>query len=256
MVQGATNTADAQEQSDRIEAFSRCRSDSLRLCSNLSAEDHMVQGAPFASPPKWHLAHTTWFFSTFLLKPLGLEPSIPNSWNTLFNSYYNGIGLPHARAHRGILSRPALSNICTWREQVDHEILQGLNANHFNSSQLQLLDLGIQHEMQHQELLLTDLLYSFSLNPSHPAYSATPVTASPDVNPVVWLTFDGGLVDVGAGAEGFSFDNEQPRHRHFLEPFAIADRLVTNGEYQQFMAADGYSDPQWWLSEGWDTVNR
>lgn len=256
MFQGAPITADPQEQSARIEAFSRCRSDSLTLCSNLSAEDHMVQGAPFASPPKWHLAHTTWFFSTFLLKPLGLEPSIPNSWNTLFNSYYNGIGRPHARAHRGILSRPALSNICTWREQVDQQILRGLNADHFNSGQLQLLDLGIQHEMQHQELLLTDLLYSFSLNPSHPAYSAAPVTASPNVNPAVWLTFDGGLVDVGAGAEGFSFDNEQPRHRHFLEPFAIADRLVTNGEYKQFIAADGYSDPQWWLSDGWDTVNR
>jgi ergothioneine biosynthesis protein EgtB len=174
----------------------------------------------------------------------------------LFNSYYNGLGQPHARAARGILSRPALSDIIQWRTQVDEQIVNSLNADQFSPEQLQLIDLGLQHEMQHQELLVTDLLYSFSLNPSHPIFNATPAPLHPAAAKVEWLKFDGGLIEVGAGDEGFSFDNEHPRHRHFLEPFVIANRLVTNGEYQKFIDAGGYLDAQWWLSEGWDTVNR
>jgi ergothioneine biosynthesis protein EgtB len=254
--QNASKPVDQKQQEARILAYKNCRNDSLSLCESLSPEDQMIQGAPFASPPKWHLAHTTWFFATFVLEPLALAPGIPNSWKTLFNSYYNGLGQPHARAARGILSRPALSDIIEWRKQVDEQILLGLGAQHFKATQLQLIELGIQHEMQHQELLLTDLLYSFSLNPSHPAYNATPPVSSPTVGPIDWLEFDGGLIEVGASADGFSFDNEHPRHRHFLEPFAIANRLVTNGEYLEFIEADGYLDPQWWLSDGWDAVNR
>jgi hypothetical protein len=139
----------------------------------------MIQGAPFASPPKWHLAHTNWFFATFVLEPLALEPSTPSSWKTLFNSYYNGLGQPHARAARGILSRPALSDIIQWRMQVDDQIVKSLNADQFNPEQLQLIDLGLQHEMQHQELLVTDLLYSFSLNPSHPYLQCDSSPTSP-----------------------------------------------------------------------------
>ena len=256
MPQHASKIVDPCEQEERIQAFKTCRDYSLTLCDSLSPEDHMIQGAPFASPPKWHLAHTNWFFATFVLEPLALEPSTPSSWKTLFNSYYNGLGQPHARAARGILSRPALSDIIQWRMQVDDQIVKILNADQFNPEQLQLIDLGLQHEMQHQELLVTDLLYSFSLNPSHPIFNATPAPLHPAAAKVEWLKFDGGLIEVGAGDEGFSFDNEHPRHRHFLEPFVIANRLVTNGEYQKFIDAGGYLDAQWWLSEGWDTVNR
>ncbi len=236
------------------ETFVACRRQSLALCAGLSAEDHMVQGAAFASPPKWHLAHTTWFFSTFLLAPRALSPEVPDSWHTLFNSYYNGIGTPHARAERGILSRPPLDDVITWRTQVDHQIQALLDQGAFTDSEFGLLELGIQHEMQHQELILTDLLYSFSRNPSHPVFDPDPVAPRPPAPALSWHEFDGGLIEVGAPAEGFSFDNEHPRHRQFLEPFALAGRLVTNSEYQAFIADGGYQDPQWWLSEAWDTL--
>lgn len=238
------------------ESFGLCRKQSLALCEGLTAEDHMIQGAPFASPPKWHLAHTNWFFATFILTPLGRHPSVHASWHTLFNSYYNGLGQPHARAERGILSRPALPDILAWREQVDEAVLLCLREGHFDQAQLDLLELGIQHEMQHQELLLTDLLFSFSRNPALPTYSPTADSAPASSVPLDWHRYDGGIVQIGADAKGFSFDNEHPRHRHFLEPFAIANRLVTNGDYQKFIAEDGYRDPQWWLSDGWETVRR
>ena len=256
MSQNAPKTIDQHEQEVRIQAYKNCRGYSLTLCDSLSPEDHMIQGAAFASPPKWHLGHTNWFFATFILEPLALAPTVPTSWKTLFNSYYNGLGQPHARAQRGILSRPALADILQWRELVDQQILNALNEGLFSCTQLQLIDLGIQHEMQHQELLLTDLLYSFSLNSSHPVYDASAVLPSPAVSAIEWLEFNPGLIEIGAGTEGFAFDNEHPRHRHFLEPYAIADRLVTNGEYRQFIEADGYLDAQWWLSDGWDTVNK
>ena len=256
MSQNAPKIIDQHEQEVRIQAYKNCRGYSLTLCDSLSPEDHMIQGASFASPPKWHLGHTNWFFATFILEPLALAPTVPTSWKTLFNSYYNGLGQPHARAQRGILSRPALADILQWREQVDQQILNALNEGLFSCTQLQLIDLGIQHEMQHQELLLTDLLYSFSLNSSHPVYDTSAVLPSPAVSAIEWLEFNPGLIEIGAGTEGFAFDNEHPRHRHFLEPYAIANRLVTNGEYRQFIEADGYLDAQWWLSDGWDTVNK
>mgnify|MGYP000111638635 FL=1 len=161
----------------------------------------------------------------------------------------------HRAADRNFLRQRELG-VAGARRQVDDQIVKSLNADQFNPEQLQLIDLGLQHEMQHQELLVTDLLYSFSLNPSHPIFNATPAPLHPAAAKVEWLKFDGGLIEVGAGDEGFSFDNEHPRHRHFLEPFVIANRLVTNGEYQKFIDAGGYLDAQWWLSEGWDTVNR
>lgn len=236
-------------------SFADCRQHSLALCAKLSPEDHMVQGAPFASPPKWHLAHTTWFFSTFILEPLARHPEVPESWKTLFNSYYNGVGKPHPRAERGIISRPALTEVLAWRAAVDEQILAIVSAGTLDKTALDLIELGIQHEMQHQELLLTDLLYSFSHNPAYPRYSATNPLAIPAVEAVGWHQLDGGLVDIGADAQGFSFDNEYPRHRQFLETFAIADRLITNGEFREFVAAGGYHDPQWWLSEGWDMAH-
>ena len=228
MSQNAPKIIDQHEQEVRIQAYKNCRGYSLTLCDSLSPEDHMIQGASFASPPKWHLGHTNWFFATFILEPLALAPTVPTSWKTLFNSYYNGLGQPHARAQRGILSRPALADILQWRELVDQQILNALNEGLFSCTQLQLIDLGIQHEMQHQELLLTDLLYSFSLNSSHPLYDTSAVLPSPAVSAIEWLEFNPGLVEIGAGTEGFAFDNEHPRHRHFLEPYAIADRLVTS----------------------------
>ena len=144
---------------------------------------------------------------------------------------------------RGILSRPPLDDVITWRTQVDHQIQALLDQGACTDSELGLLELGIQHEMQHQELILTDLLYSFSRNPSHPVFDPDPVAPRPPAPPLSWHEFDGGLIEVGAPAEGFSFDNEHPRHRQFLEPFALAGRLVTNREYQAFMADGGYQIP-------------
>ena len=216
----------------------------------------MLQGAPFASPPKWHLAHTTWFFVTFLLEPRGAAPHAPAIWQTLFNSYYNGIGQPHNRHERGLLSRPALTDVMSWRTAVDDALVSLLEKDGFGSHELALLELGIQHEMQHQELLMTDLLYSLSRNPALPAYADGQGPCPMPTQPRGWHRFDGGLVDIGATGEGFAFDNELPRHPHHLQPFELADRLVTNREYQAFVDAGGYHDPQWWLSEGWERVQQ
>lgn len=216
----------------------------------------MIQGAAFASPPKWHLGHTTWFFATFLLEPRQLAPKVPEVWKTLFNSYYNGIGQPHRRDERGILSRPPLADVLAWRDAVDSALLTALEQDLFTNEELALLELGMQHEMQHQELLLTDLLYSLSRNPSLPAFtSADPIAATP-AKQLGWHSFDGGLVNIGATGPAFAFDNEYPRHPYHLQPFALADRLVTHAEYQAFIDADGYRDPQWWLSEAWDRVTQ
>ena len=254
--QSVAHVSDPSFNPTRIDQFTECRQRSLDLCSGLSVEDHMLQGAPFASPPKWHLAHTTWFFVTFLLEPRGAAPHAPAIWQTLFNSYYNGIGQPHNRHERGLLSRPALTDVMSWRTAVDDALVALLERDGFGSHELALLELGMQHEMQHQELLMTDLLYSLSRNPALPAYADGQGPLPMPTQPRGWHRFDGGLVDIGATGEGFAFDNELPRYPHHLQPFELADRLVTNREYQAFVDAGGYHDPQWWLLEGWERVQQ
>jgi ergothioneine biosynthesis protein EgtB len=227
-----------------------------------------------ASPPKWHLGHTTWFFEQFLLGPLLQEglaldyAMAPERWSFLFNSYYEAVGARHPRPQRGLLSRPGIGEVLAWRQRVDRALaqlpplLEQQPAPHRQAS-LALLELGLQHEQQHQELLLMDLLDGFSRNPLLPAYSTAEggpealwrerLDAPTDLEPgdIRWLTCPGGLVEIGQAGEPFHFDNEGPRHRCWLEPFALADRLVSNGEFAAFIADDGYRRPELWMSEGW-----
>jgi len=237
------------------------RAQTQALCAPLSAEDCNLQGAAFASPPKWHLAHTSWFFETFILKPYaqGYQPLEP-AYEVLFNSYYQGVGRQHPRAERGLLSRPDLAQVLAYRRQVDEAMAQ-LLADSGHPERTRILErcvLGIEHERQHQELLLTDIKYSFSRNPLYPAYTEAPVatTAAQAAGEPVWIDFEGGLIEIGHHGEGFAFDNEAPRHRSYLRPYALQQRLVSNGEYQRFIDDGGYRRPELWLAEGWDTVQQ
>ena len=219
-----------------------------------------MQGAVFASPPKWHLAHTSWFFETFLLKPFLEEYVTPNAlYEELFNSYYNGVGNPFPRASRGLLSRPALQEVLAYRELVD-EAMERLLAEDAHPRRETIRErclLGIAHEQQHQELFFTDLKFSLALNPLFPSYVSRPPRGAPEeIAPPGWLSFEGGLVEIGFAGAGFSFDNELPRHKTFLEPFELADRLVTNGEYQAFIDDGGYRRPDLWLADGWTRVQE
>ena len=253
--------------------FQAVRSRSVELIAPLTPEDLCLQGMADASPPKWHLGHTTWFFEEFLLKAPKLMPSIPGHepadprWGFLFNSYYDAIGERHPRPERGLLSRPPIAEVLAWRGQVDRAISQGIAQAQQNPDQpgpaawLELVELGLQHEQQHQELLLMDLLDGFSRNPLEPGYGPEPETHYESgwlAGESPWLNHPGGLVEIGHGGPSgsFHFDNEAPRHRHWLEPFAIASHLVTNGQYQAFIADGGYRRPDLWMSEGWALVQQ
>ena len=240
--------------------FAQVRRHSMKLASPLSEEDCCAQSMPDASPIKWHLAHTTWFFETFILEQYeaGFTPFHP-AFRVLFNSYYNGVGDKHARPHRGLLTRPALDEVIAYRHNVDARMLALLSSDLPAESFValaQLLELGLQHEQQHQELMLTDVLHLLSCNPLWPAYAEGKPRAVAMAVPLQWRAFDAGVVEIGHGEDGFSFDNELPRHRQFVEPYQLASRLVTNGEYLAFIEAGGYRDPSLWLSEGWDWVRR
>lgn len=235
-------------------SFARVRARSLHLASVLSDEDCCAQSMPDASPIKWHLAHITWFFETFILEPReqGFAPFHP-AFRVLFNSYYNGVGAKHPRPHRGLLTRPALSEVKAYRQDVDRRI-DALLAQGIDDDLAGLIELGLQHEQQHQELMLTDVKHLLAQNPLYPAYAADPLGPSAPAPAIEWIAFDGGLAEIGHGGKGFCFDNELPRHRTYMAPFALASRLVTNGEYRAFIEAGGYRDPNLWLAEGWDKV--
>ena len=250
-----------------------------QLIAPLEPEDLCLQGMADASPPKWHLGHTTWFFEQFLLRPLqeaGLdlehEPA-PAAWSFLFNSYYDAVGARHPRPQRGLLSRPPIRAVLAWRQRVDGalERLQerlGELAPDQAGAVADLLELGLQHEQQHQELLLMDLLDGFSRNPLEPVYSQAASGPEADyrtraaaggggqVPPPTWLEHGGGLEEIGHLAGHFHFDNEAPRHRQWLEPFALASQLVSNADYAAFIADDGYRRPELWMSEGWAVVQE
>ena len=233
------------------------------LIEPLEAEDLCLQGMADASPPKWHLAHTTWFFETFVLIPHcpGYEGADPR-WTYLFNSYYDAVGPRQPRPQRGLLSRPPMAEVIAWRHRVTQALADLLQGNG-DSPWLNLVELGLQHEQQHQELMLMDLLDAFSRQPLEPAYRTDwqePEAASHDRTPPVWLPCAGGLVEIGQdtqqhggtnNAHSFHFDNEEPRHRVWLEPYALADRLVSNGDYRAFIEDGGYERPELWMSEGW-----
>ena len=235
--------------------FEQVRQRSVHLAEPLSSEDCGAQSMPDASPVKWHLAHTTWFFETFVLeaREQGFRPFHP-AFRMLFNSYYNGVGARHPRAQRGLLTRPSLDDVLAWRRDVDARIVRLLQAAPGDRALSALVELGMQHEQQHQELILTDLKHLLSRNPLLPAYLDSTLPASCAAAPLDWLDFDGGLAEIGHGDTGFCFDNELPRHRAYVAPFQLASRLVTNGEYLEFVDAGAYRDPSLWLSEGWDSV--
>ncbi|MDN5874485.1 MAG: ergothioneine biosynthesis protein EgtB [Sinobacteraceae bacterium] len=234
------------------------RAFSEQLCQPLTLEDAGLQAAPEVSPPRWHLAHTTWFFETFILKPYSpaYEP-FDERFEVLFNSYYNGVSEQYPRPQRHLLSRPGYRTVLDWRAQVD-AALQTLLAQSCAPGMLALVRLGIEHERQHQELMLTDIKYSFSHNPQWPVYKTradTEPAASLVAPPLSGHDYAGGLVEIGATPDAaFCFDNETPRHRQWLEPFALASRPSTCGEYLAFIEDGGYRRPELWLSDGWAWV--
>ena len=242
------------------------------LIDPLEPEDLCLQGMADASPPKWHLGHTTWFFETFLLVPhLQGWQSSDRRWSHLFNSYYDAVGSRHPRPERGLLTRPAIGTVMAWRRRVDQgleQLIATLPSRDAAEGQAleALLELGLQHEQQHQELLLMDLLDGFGRQPLEPAYSTAPEgpealwqqrCSEVAANPCRWLAFAGGLVEIGHdSAQAFHFDNEAPRHRQWLEPFSIASSLVRNSELKAFIADGGYRRPELWMSEGWALVQH
>jgi ergothioneine biosynthesis protein EgtB len=229
------------------------RAGSEALVAPLSDADATVQSMDDASPAKWHLAHTTWFFETFVLRDhLPGYRLFDAAFPFLFNSYYEAEGPRHARPQRGLLSRPSLHEVLEWRAHVDAAMAPLLDRADLAA----LIALGIAHEEQHQELLLTDIKHAFFSNPLGPSYGRDETRQRVVATPVGWLSHPGGMIDIGRHGPGFAFDNEGPRHRVWLEPFALADRLVTNGEWQAFIADGGYRTPALWLSDGWAWVQR
>ncbi len=235
--------------------FRRVRAATEGLAAHLSEEDCALQSMPDASPIKWHLAHTTWFFETFLLESWqpAFKPFDP-AFRVLFNSYYNGVGDKHPRPERGLISRPGLATIREYRQHVTRRIDDLLAVMGGNAEFESLMWLGCNHEEQHQELILTDLKHLLSRNPAKPAYGERwPLTAIEARQPR-WISHAGGLVNSGHEGAGFAFDNEGPRHQVFVQPFELASHPVTHGEFAAFIADGGYSRPELWLSMGWDWV--
>jgi len=241
------------------EAYARVRAASVGLVAHLDPEDCNLQPVPEASPAKWHLAHTTWFFETFVLAPFvaSWQPVHP-AYAVLFNSYYNGVGPQHPRAERGLLSRPTLAEVQEYRARVDDAIAALLATPPSDAAGAieGRVTLGLHHEAQHQELLLSDLKRAFACNPLNPAYHAPPPKGARAAVAPGWVGVDGGTASIGAAGAGFAFDNETPRHAVLLRPFRLATRLVTNAEYRAFMDAGGYATPAHWLADGWATVQR
>ena len=239
-----------------LDLFRETRSESIAFCESLEIEDYGLQAADFVSPPKWHLAHTSWFFETFLLKPFvdNYRPREP-LYEVLFNSYYNGIGAQSPRPRRGLLSRPTVAEVLAYRDEVDASMVQLLGNPGRDPGEIRSRTiLGIEHERQHQELFFTDLKYSLFVNPLYPAYHAKQVGDAAHPDDVNWQSYEGGLVATGFAGKGFCFDNELPRHKTYLQPFALADRLVSNREYQAFIDDGGYRRPELWLADGWTKV--
>ncbi|MGE3931077.1 MAG: ergothioneine biosynthesis protein EgtB [Hyphomonadaceae bacterium] len=233
------------------------RAQSAALAAPLSAEDQQVQSMPDVSPTKWHLAHTTWFFEEFLLKPnLAAYAPLDPAFGYLFNSYYEAVGPRHPRPERGLITRPSIAEVSAYRAHVDaamRRLIESADAEQW-AAIAPLLELGCHHEQQHQELILMDIKHVLSCNPLKPSYGAPVAPAGPGAA-LRWISFPGGLRTIGHDGAGFAFDNEGPAHKVWLEPFKLASRLVTNGEYLGFIEDGGYQRPEFWLSDGWHAVN-
>lgn len=244
-----------------FEEFQKVRTLSETLCLPLETEDYVIQSMPDVSPPKWHLAHTSWFFETFILQSFAKNYTCFHpKYNFLFNSYYEAVGERHPRPKRGLLSRPTVDEVMQYRHFVDagmQRFFETLDDPTFETVK-PLLTLGLHHEQQHQELLLTDIKHILAINPLRPAYKANfhepAEETTPQVPPLEWIGFSGGVKQIGYAGPDFVFDNETPRHSVVVEDFKLASRLVTNGEFLEFIADGGYCTPTLWLSDGWRVI--
>jgi ergothioneine biosynthesis protein EgtB len=267
LVAGTANGHDEVRPSNRagrgqslIDRYRKVRDFSARLCRNLQPEDYVVQSMPDVSPTKWHLAHTSWFFETFVVKVWmpRYRSEVPQ-YAYLFNSYYNAAGDMHRRDLRGLISRPTVAETYRFRDSIDEcmtKLLQ--DADDALLAQIEpVLVLGLHHEQQHQELLVTDIKHVFAQNPLYPVFAESAADAPREaIGPQRFVEFDEATVEIGHDGSGFSYDNEGPRHRALVLPFSLSNRLITNGEYLAFMEAGGYARPEYWLSLGWTTANE
>lgn len=244
--------------SEISELFDSVRRTTSALTASLSPEDTMLQSMEDASPAKWHLAHTTWFFEEFILKPrLANYQSPDDRFAYLFNSYYEQAGPRHARDKRGMISRPGLEDVRAYRTYVENTLRDLLASDHDDISEIaELVELGCHHEMQHQELLVTDLLHALSYNPLMPAYRDPEPMPTTEEVPLKFTGYAGGLQQIGHEGEGFSYDCENPRHQTFIAPFRLANRPVSNRDWIGFMEDGGYETPTLWLMDGWATCQR
>ena len=249
----ASHTPDAALSS----RYAETRATTEALAAPLSAEDCAIQSMPDASPVKWHLAHTSWFFETFVLAPHRAGYALYDpAFRVLFNSYYNAVGDKHPRPQRGLLSRPSLESVRAYRRHVDRAMEALFAAAETPAALDDLIELGINHEQQHQELILTDVKHMLSCNPLKPVYAAARRSGlAPADARLGWVEFGERLVEIGHEAPGFAFDNETPRHRAFVPAFGLATRPVSNAEFVAFIDDDGYRRPELWLSEGWDWIH-
>ncbi len=242
-----------------VERYQAVRQLSEQLCKPLATEDYVIQSMPDASPTKWHLAHVTWFWETFLLsQAIPDYKSLHPQYAYLFNSYYNSLGERYSRPKRGMVTRPTVEETYQYRHYVDEQVvslLAGLDERRL-AELAPIITLGLNHEQQHQELIVTDIKHGLSYNPLHPIYVPRTATSVAQVQPLHWVSYPEGIKWIGHEGESFFFDNEEPRHRQFLEAFQLGSRLVTNGEYLEFIAEGGYKNPLLWLSDGWGTVQR
>jgi len=238
--------------------FKAIRALTEELAAPLSPEDQMVQSCAEASPVKWHRAHTTWFFETFLLQPhLKNYKCFDPAFRYLFNSYYNRVGEKPERNTRSFISRPSAQEVAGYRKHVNENMSQLLSSSDVSAELANLVELGLNHEQQHQELIVTDIKHALWSNPLRPQYRAAnsksrSANESVPLVPLHWIPFDGGICEIGHSGEGFCFDNELPRHKFFLQPYMLASRLVSNGEFLEFINDGGYQRPELWLSDGWE----
>ena len=242
-----------------LERFERIRRDTESLTANLTPEDQSIQSMPDVSPTKWHLGHTTWFFETFILTRLDPDYRVFDpAFAYLVNSYYEAVGPRHPRPERGLLSRPTVDIVAAYRDHVTTATSRLIErgSEPVWSQAAPLVELGVQHEQQHQELILMDIKHVFSRNPLLPAYQAPQLQVQPTAPPLSWGELTGGLHEIGHSGANFAFDNETPRHKVWLEPFRLAARPVACGEYLGFIEDGGYSRPEFWLSDGWATVRE
>ncbi len=253
------SSSKAFDRENLIHRYKSIRNFSHKLCKPLVTEDYVIQSMPDVSPTKWHLAHTSWFFEAFILSKVQKNyKSLHPQYNFLFNSYYVQIGERHTRAYRGLLSRPTVEQVYEYRAYVDKNMLSFLESSDektFNEFAF-IVEVGLNHEQQHQELLITDIKHVFSVNPLKPIYKESNNKVTNKIPPMEWMSFDEGIYEIGFDESSFCYDNETPKHKEFVQSFKLGTRLITNKEYIEFIDDGGYQNTPLWLSDGWATVEK